>query len=105
MFSIALSKWKGNPRLNIRRIKTDEQPSEAGAKHAAFRFFGAKNCIVDGSPINNDTDKHWHHLDEVSESWYFENIVPVCANCNSSIEMAGWSVDQQLRYHLWPDNL
>jgi len=52
-----------------------------------------------------DSDDNWHHLDEERENWYFENILPLCASCNQSIEIAGRNKDTQLRKELWEDNL
>ena len=47
------------------------------------RFYGCKVCVVSGA---SKDETHYHHLDENSDNWFFENVVPLAAGLNEAID-------------------
>jgi hypothetical protein len=53
------------------------------AIRSAEIFFKGKICVVRGTDAGVD----WHHLDENSSNWFFENIIPIEKTNNGQIEI------------------
>jgi len=59
------------------------------------RFYGSKMCVVSGE-LNDEVE--YHHLDENSEHWAFENVVPLKGGLNQAID----SHRKRNRGGIWP---
>lgn len=58
-------------------------PREAKTVRALRAFYGGKRCVVT-SGVGSTID--YHHLDEDSKNWTFENVVPLERGLNGAIE-------------------
>lgn len=63
-------------------------------------FYSPIRCIVSG-----EENIEYHHLDENKENTIFENLVPLCPNCNSLIELNRRSINEELDRKLRPSKL
>lgn len=70
-----------------------------------FNFYG-KRCILEEEGKTDPrliTDLH--HVDENNSNSIFENLVPICKNCNGAIENTNHSKMPNLSGNVHPDNI